>query len=558
MGNPGSEGVAGQSDILLDAARTDLYRQNAFRVAELAVDATPRDLHRRQSIIEMAVNTGLDIPPGPGRALAMPPPPRMERESDEEYNQRRQDLLREAMQRLTDPERRLVDEFFWFWPHRLGESAKDPALMAMAQNDIRKATETWLRQEQYSEADVSMHNLAVLSHTEALDLESRAAESRLNKIQIQQLAMNWEQAYKRWRVLITQEGFWSRLSARIREIDDPRLTTGTARRMKQSLPLALLLINAELAVDAARRGNDGEVRRQLDIMSNLSGLDADLVTQALNRTIEPIRKQVMTLCKLADTDVDEDPTQGNTITERLLDAAGPLLHILAVVLPAGHPTLVGMQDQVARQALGGTIAYGNKTEKWGICLALINRIGKLTVSASVRERINDNRKIVEGNNLLEVCWFCGENPADKSAEIEVKMHGDVKTEYVFYNQRRITWRHSTVQVPRCASCKQRHTQEANAGAVPMTIGGGIGTCLCILLMANAGGSDDGSMVCIGLAAIGVGIAIGAFIGNQQKQKITAEAGGAVIKPLSAQNDFPRIVALKKEGWQFGEKPPSAT
>ncbi len=87
------------SDILLESANPELYRYNAFRVLELPADATPREIMKRQQMIEMARKTGMPIPLGPARCLPLDPPP------DE-------DAIRQAVQRLQDPERRMVDELF--------------------------------------------------------------------------------------------------------------------------------------------------------------------------------------------------------------------------------------------------------------------------------------------------------------------------------------------------------------------------------------------------------------------------------------------------------------
>ena len=59
------------SEVLLDAARSNLYRINAFRIAEMPIDASARELSKRQRIVEMANNTGLQIPSGSGRAIPL-------------------------------------------------------------------------------------------------------------------------------------------------------------------------------------------------------------------------------------------------------------------------------------------------------------------------------------------------------------------------------------------------------------------------------------------------------------------------------------------------------
>jgi len=47
----------GHVEFLLEAAQPELLRVNAFRIVELPVDATARDLAKRQQIVEMTSTT---------------------------------------------------------------------------------------------------------------------------------------------------------------------------------------------------------------------------------------------------------------------------------------------------------------------------------------------------------------------------------------------------------------------------------------------------------------------------------------------------------------------
>ena len=95
------EWTRNKSEVLLEAARPQLFRVNGFRVLDLQVDATPREILRKVEKFEIMDKYG-----GGGHhkrgTLAIDPPPDA-------------NAMREAVQRLHDPERRLVDEFFWFY-----------------------------------------------------------------------------------------------------------------------------------------------------------------------------------------------------------------------------------------------------------------------------------------------------------------------------------------------------------------------------------------------------------------------------------------------------------
>ena len=142
---------------------------------------------------------------------------------------------------MENPESRLIDELFWFWPLTLGSSdSNDEAFEAMRRNDFSEAIEIWKQHEtNASESNVSMHNLAIMYHMLALDIEQMRSNKSLTKKQSDQKREYWEQAFFRWKILLNNDGLWSRLSNRVRELDDPRLTTGACRRLQDGLPIIL-------------------------------------------------------------------------------------------------------------------------------------------------------------------------------------------------------------------------------------------------------------------------------------------------------------------------------
>jgi hypothetical protein len=236
---------------LIEVAGPEIYRQNAFRVAGLSVEATPRDVSRHAEKLRMMQKFNAN---GSSKSpLALNPQP-------EDHT------IRDAVHKLHDPERRLIDELFWFWPQQLGQGKSDEAVSLLAKNDIKAAEAYWLKLERSSESLVSMHNLAILYHCLALDLEYEALQRQLGAEEFDSLHKYWTKAFKRWKIVLGHEPFWSRLSARIRALEDPRLTTGLSRRIRASLPFALLLINAALAVRFAESGDMEAGKRQIAIM----------------------------------------------------------------------------------------------------------------------------------------------------------------------------------------------------------------------------------------------------------------------------------------------------
>lgn len=517
------------SEILLSAALPDLFLKNAFRVTGLAVEATAGDIARQAEKLRMAGKYGGTRFPSP---LPLMPPPDA-------------DQIREAVDRLRDPERRLVDEFFWFWPHKLGGSRDDEALSALCRGEVEHAAGIWERQESnQSVSNVSMHNLAVLMHARALDLELQDGNSGdIDPLKREEL---WESAYLRWVVLLDDEAFWSRLTARIRALDDPRLTTGTARRMRTSLPLALLLINAQLAMRSAEAGNAGDAKQHLGIMK-ASGFGETVMQEALRRAVQPIRDRIKTLCRAADKETDVHPERGDEVTEQLLAQTVPLLAILDLLLPAGSPPRDGAHDEVAVVGLRCQIGFGNKTRKWKKSVALLEALLPIAASTSARSRIEENLVIVRTNRELNACFFCGDGEANEKCGIEKKMFGNV-TRTPKWGIRgmgtEISWHHRTITVPRCQNCKsaQSKTEGWIAAAVITSILTGMGSCG---IASNL--PDENGLAALMLFGFGIG---GSLIGSLLARLYFCRN----TRPSWQAKKYKEIQKLLKEGWQFGTKP----
>ena len=74
-----------------------------------------------------------------------------------------------------------LDEFFWFWP-RHPEDESDEALTLLGKAKFETARQLWIKNEnEQSEGRVASHNLAVLYHLWALDLEEEARDFSLTK-----------------------------------------------------------------------------------------------------------------------------------------------------------------------------------------------------------------------------------------------------------------------------------------------------------------------------------------------------------------------------------------
>ena len=530
-GQPAPEAMTSRGyEPLLAIAGADLYRRNGFRALGLLAGADMRDIQKRFTMLEMSERTG--APLSWSRVLA-PVPPLEPHE------------IRDAARGLRDPESRLLSELFWFWSD--GEATSE-GLVHLGEGDVEATRSLWWKTaENGGDRMVAIHNLAVLHHALALDLESQGKTTANGRAADRD--RHWREALSCWGRILDEEAFWSRVTERIRELDDARLPTGTARRFRDTLPLALLSINAKLALEAIERdgpdaGTHTEAQRHLDLM-RASKLPARDVDEALRRAVEPTIRRLNILCTRAAADAGKDKSLANQVTVQLLEQAMPLLHIVDAMLPDGHAAREAVRDELAQRAMGCVIDFGNATEKWIETLDLFTRIKPLPVGTRALTRFQENLEILTQNAANSRCWFCEKHEAENGLGIEIKMFGDVQRIPMGY-QTRTTWNHITIKVPRCPACKQKHDRNERRtswrGAGTGAVVGALASVLFWGLMPTAGG-----FWVVTLIAGALGLLTG-FIAEEHV------APDDQTKSKLSRNEFPRIVELKKQGWAFGEKP----
>ena len=512
------------SDLLFKMARPDIYRINGFRVLELPVTASSREISSQLRKLNLMEKFG-DISQREKGILALTPLPDG-------------DIRSAAAHRLNDPESRLVDEFFWFWPLRpdLAEDM-DEATVAIKRNDFQKAVSIWNRHElEGSEANVSMHNLAIMYHALALDLEYMEARQSLSIELAQPKLGYWKEAFARWKTLLNYNQFWQRLEERVRGIDDPRLTTATAKGIRVGLPLVLLSINAMLAVQYASKGNKDGMMYQTCLMAN-SGLDQAVVDEAIRKAVGPICTRVKIMCTNAENEINKTPRRASQVAHRVIKETSQPLSILDELLPEGHATLEATHDKVALLVLESQIRHSEDIN-WHKALELLEQALQIASTDSACGRISESIEICRNNLDYTVCWFCKEYPPEDGAEAEVKMHGNVS-----YYGSQVYYQKANLAVPRCKRCKSAHSWSRNSKILGGVLGPVVGFTGCTMTAAPYYSGNY-----FFLLAIPIGIGIGYAAGRLPKG----------IDPEKCKKDFPAVRKWQSEGWAVGEQPPGVS
>ncbi|MEI9898155.1 MAG: hypothetical protein WDN28_30940 [Chthoniobacter sp.] len=354
-----------------------MFRGNAFRITGLPVDATPREITKHADKIKMMEELGQGKSVHTG-AFALTTPPTV-------------DQIREAIQRLKDPEQRIIDEFFWFWPRQFGQSASDSAIKALEGGDADTAFDIWTALETSpSDGHVAMHNIAVLRHLMALEWENHYTKTGKftseKKTEIEKL---WRGAFKRWNLLAVDDLFWESVTARIKQLDDPRLTSGFTRRMRATLPHALDKINAELAVRYAESGRMDMARVHVQFMRETNqGLDNIEKTAELVLTPASTRlKQQIQRAKERDAN---SPNGTVDAVRELLDHARRTLSLFELFFGKESEARNDLSDEVATLCNRLQLDYHKATSDDQTCLATLRAILPFAVSPDLRQLIERN------------------------------------------------------------------------------------------------------------------------------------------------------------------------
>jgi CheY-like chemotaxis protein len=364
---------------LLEVATINLYQANAFRIAGLNVDASLRDVSKEAEKLELMLKLGRTPPPA--AIFPLDEAPTIE-------------SVRNALQSLKDPESRLVQEFFWFWPCT-GVSAGDPALVALCQGKYQAAVDSWTKTKG-SGNGIAIHNLAVFHHLGALNSAVRRSKT-LQPTAAEEIYL-WTSAYRYWKALLDRTDFWEGLAARIRKINDPRLRIETAQRIWETLPSAIVKINAQIAVAAAERGDFEEAAKHRKLIYT-SAFGEGPAKEETRRALSHAKDELERLCENAENEGRSNPRAANLVTRKLFDEKSRLLRAFNYLLGTGDPMCDAAHDRVAEAGRVCMVAYANETEDWEAARLIFEECLALAEGKALRLKLEEDLEII-GRNLV--------------------------------------------------------------------------------------------------------------------------------------------------------------
>lgn len=382
------------ASVMKDVVTPHLYRHNAFRVLGLLANVTAADLLKHQKRLQVMEKLGTGGGGGPTGILPLRPPPDV-------------DALRRAGQRIQDPEMRLMDELFWFWAVDAASPNDDAGILHLKNGEIAAAETLWKKHTKLKpHAAAAAHNIAVLNHLLALDAELDALAGGA-AAQNGGRDARWTAALTHWAACWGSDDLWARVTARVRELDDPRLTTGLVRRLRASLPSAMVRMLVKMAVAAARAGRTEEALRYLSYLRS-TGLSQGLQQNLFDAELSTLTDSIVETCSGVAAAAKADPSKAHQVATTLLDNVAPRLSVLRAAVDSTHHFRQVAGDAVANAVLGAVRVYGREQGSWSDCLDLLGKALSFAESAQLRSVIEgDIRTVSDLNAAAAIYSACG-------------------------------------------------------------------------------------------------------------------------------------------------------
>jgi hypothetical protein len=367
---------------LIDACTLELYQKNIFRITGLSVDASAKEVARQAQRLQMMEEMSGEGTLQSKAAFPLAPPPSAEQ-------------IRQALARMKEPEHRLVDEFFWYWPEKFGSSKDDNAIQALLAGDAQKAIDIWVERED-SGSFVAQHNLAIMYHMFAVDWTNHHVVYNIDPGRDKKIKSYWQDSFDRWEKLVDEDIVWDVVKERVRSLEDEAITTGFVRRMRRVLPLALDRVNAEAALKFAEQGQMGWAKYHVDFMRQTNpGLDD--VDSTAELVLGPTKKRLDQRLSAAKEQAKKQPSKGTDVAAELMAHCKPLLAIFDLFHGAGSHQRGELFDGVSQAVVDMLVTYQKATSDNETFVELLKQALSFATGSQIRERLIKNIAIGENN-----------------------------------------------------------------------------------------------------------------------------------------------------------------
>lgn len=587
---------------LLKLTEINFYTKNAFRVLGQPVDASEKQINRegKKIIKQLKHNMPIDS----NQVIKLPKLP-------DETNKFDERLIDDALTRLKDPESRLIDELFWFWPLNNNDSLNDEALIALSNGDFTKAYEIWKPLAQNGNF-VAIHNQAVFSLYRALHMENYAQKKELQEKQLEKKHKLWQEVYDNWQACVSNDSIWAHVKERIVEIDDPRLNTDIAIELRNTVMLFLVYLSIDLALKAALKNNTYIAEQHIELINKLT-IDNVLIDKVKQEKVKQYLENVTEILDEAEKKPCQNPNEGLKYLANLASEISDDLLLLKIVLSEENAICKGLiykKNKVFRgianryisMAYGRAIEEAEKNPKDANKLAtktyekakhdikflksrmpaeediinyfsselsyIMNQIlvcfynnggdpkttKMLLEKAFVLAKAEQDKELIQEGldhvNAYANCCFCKNNYCDDDAAYKIIMCKNevINDPLLKYPIDDYKSQYIEVTLPRCFDCKSKHEKLVVVDSHAENLGGiGIGLGGLFGVFISLAAQSFIVTLILGGLFAFLGSGVGNFIGGKFKKQELVDRADL------SKVRFPPLEKLKMEGWKnFGK------
>jgi hypothetical protein len=334
------------SNGIFDAASCDVYRRNGFRILGLPVSSTPSEIQKRKSGVERRLRAGL--PAGVNRIG--------------DYAVTEEVLVR-AVERLSEPAFRLVDEMLWFWGNDVGSG----------NNQLAAAVDQFLCGNSYAAFDVwrkmikqNSHAVVTAKHDAAVAAHILALEGSVEGLPPpDSILQTWAEVGATWAEFcaggcVSAADY---LEERVRAIADPRYSRQLARETADLLPVLVAATFAQQARQWSRYGFPSASKQLLDLLSK-SPISADAKAMALRGIVAPLRREVEARTTVVHERGLTEPWECLQAALGLARDGKRLLAEMRLLLPQKDASVIAPGDDLAKALVMLQVRYCNIAKDW--------------------------------------------------------------------------------------------------------------------------------------------------------------------------------------------------
>jgi hypothetical protein len=233
-------------------------------------------------------------------------------------------------------------------------------------------------------------------HREAVEAEYRGPFAAGNP-EAKRLDPLWANSLAAWALRLEAPEFWAHAKERVKQIDDPRLTTGTVRRLREKLTRHIVSVTADLAVRAAPFSIEAADR--LVALVDESPFPNEVVDDVLREAVRPAERVIGAACSSTRDALQVKEEQAVSLAEDLLAKIAQPMMVVEALQGTDDDVTTALSDEIALVVNNCAIAYHRVTSTSEPALRLLALAKPFARLRNTIELIDQNVSVIGLDDL---------------------------------------------------------------------------------------------------------------------------------------------------------------